>query len=151
VDEYGVNAFSALYILRQYRTLDRFAESTTPAQRNHELGPLLGVDVVVSAVLTVLAPECCVRRCVWCSSPQNRLNSLLEKRLDLVRRAQNRGDFAAYSSDPISSMSDMSQQIYRRLGSPPSVQNPSHTHSQGNPGAKLATSMRRVIDFPMEY
>ncbi|RSH91112.1 hypothetical protein EHS25_010288 [Saitozyma podzolica] len=116
VDEYGVNAFSALFILSKYGSLDRFSDSTTPAQREHELGPVLGAEVT------------------------NRLNNLLEKRLDLVRRAQKRGEFAGYSSDPISSMSDMSQQIYTRLGSPALVQKPPLYRHQGHLGTTLKTS-----------
>jgi hypothetical protein len=146
-----VNAFSALYILSKYGTLDRFADSTTPAQRDHELGPVLGAEVIVSVVLTGLAPDRCVQRWVRCLHCQNRLNSLLEKRLDIVRRAQRSGDFAGYSSDPISSMSDMSQQIYRRLGSPPPLHKPLHSRSQADPGAKLVSSTRRGNDSSMGY
>jgi hypothetical protein len=140
VDEYGVNAFSALFILSKYGSLDRFADSTTPAQREHELGPVLGAEVTVSAVLTGLVPEYWLQRWVRCSHCQNRLNNLLEKRLDLVRRAQKRGEFAGYSSDPISSMSDMSQQIYTRLGSPALVQKPPLYRHQGHLGTTLKTS-----------
>lgn len=96
----------------------------------------------MSAVLTGLVPEHWLQRWVRCSYCQNRLNNLLEKRLDLVRRTQTqqRSEFAGYSSDPISSMSDMSQQIYRRLGSPPLVQDSPLYRPQGHLGTTLKTS-----------